>query len=156
MKGFTLIELLVVVLIIGILSSVALPQYQKAVDKSRAMQAITLLTAMNKAEQVYYMANGSYPQSIEEMDIDLPAWKRKADAGAETNYVYSWGYCSFDSRGGNMACNIRYSFGSLILRLVPVDKRLICIHGGDQQEKREQFCKNLGFQKSGSFYVINL
>lgn len=38
-KGFTLMEVLTVVLIIGILSSVALPQYRKVVERSKFTKA---------------------------------------------------------------------------------------------------------------------
>ena len=69
-NGFTLIELLVVVLIIGILSAVAVPQYQRAVEKARFVQAITIMDVLRKACEVYYLENGAYPTSLSELNIN--------------------------------------------------------------------------------------
>lgn len=68
--GFTLIELLVVVIIIGILAAIAVPQYQKVVDKSRYVQLQSNVEALLKAQQLYYMANGVYATTFAELGDD--------------------------------------------------------------------------------------
>ena len=70
-KGFTLIELLVVVLIIGILSSVALPQYQKAVNKSRLSEARIVLKAIDDATSVAELESRSV-LTWDDLSISMP------------------------------------------------------------------------------------
>lgn len=69
-KGFTLIELLVVVLIVGILSAVALPQYQKAVLKARSAPLLMWSEKLLESEEAYAMANGSYTHCLNLLDLD--------------------------------------------------------------------------------------
>ena len=77
-SGFTLIELLVVVLIIGILAGIALPLYQKAVWKSRAAQLFVSVKSLATAQESYFLANGSYATSFDELDIDFSNWELTA------------------------------------------------------------------------------
>ncbi len=73
--GFTLIELLVVVLIIGILAAIALPQYKKAVWRSRSAELITQARILGEAQDRYVMANGVRPTRIDELDVSYDGWE---------------------------------------------------------------------------------
>ena len=59
-KGFTLIEMLVVVLIIGILATIALPQYQMAVTKSKVASILPLMRRWKDALMEYKLQHGEY------------------------------------------------------------------------------------------------
>ena len=75
-SGFTLIELLVVVLIIGILASVALPQYKVAVVKSKVSTYLPPIKSMAEAQESYYLVNGRYAQggsAVSVLDFDMPS-----------------------------------------------------------------------------------
>ncbi|WP_424244773.1 prepilin-type N-terminal cleavage/methylation domain-containing protein [Elusimicrobium posterum] len=94
-KGFTLIELLVVVLIIGILASIALPQYTKAVEKSRSVEAVLTLKNIEDAANRYYLAKGDYRGSAggnlrpDDLDIDIPGSTETVFGGKDYNFLVS-------------------------------------------------------------------
>lgn len=93
-QAFTLIELLVVVLIIGILAAVAVPQYQKAVDKAKYTQAMLVGNKISHAQQQYKLANGFYSGRFDELDIDLPTpVSTRQDNAITEYYFYTWGKC---------------------------------------------------------------
>ena len=90
-KGFTLIELLVVVLIIGILSAIALPQYEKAVFKSRLAEVMINVRTIQNCFDEYVLTNG-LPSSGEVLfenmgcAAELSGGTWSADASYHTKY----------------------------------------------------------------------
>ncbi len=92
-KAFTLIELLVVVLIIGILAAVAVPQYQKAVEKSRGAAMIALIKSLGLAQERYILENGKAADSFAALDISLPEnWTQTCNFYGKSTDCHSNGY----------------------------------------------------------------
>lgn len=88
-RGFTLIELLVVVLIIGILASIALPQYQHAVLKSRFASLMPPGKALADSQEAYYMTHSQYATSLDDLEITLGEGNREGvELGTRAQHKY--------------------------------------------------------------------
>jgi len=62
-RGFTLIELMIVVAVIGILTSIALPAYQKYIRESRRADAKSAVLDLASREERFFSANNTYTTS---------------------------------------------------------------------------------------------
>ncbi|NCN26494.1 prepilin-type N-terminal cleavage/methylation domain-containing protein [bacterium] len=66
-KGFTLIELMVVVAIIGILASVAVPQFRRFQGKAKQANAKAELTGIYMTEQTFFTEYNTYHSNLADM-----------------------------------------------------------------------------------------
>jgi len=71
-KGFTLVELIIVVIIVGILASIGLTQYNKVVEKGRATECRMLLGTLRGAEVAASFETGSYV-IVANLGVDAPS-----------------------------------------------------------------------------------
>ncbi len=90
-KGFTLIELLVVVLIIGILSAVALPQYTTAVEKARSAEALTLMSSVRSAAERYRLQKDQWPANFNVLDVEIPLVEGSTSNYGGKNFIITMG-----------------------------------------------------------------
>lgn len=84
-KGFTLIELLIVIIIIGLLSSIALPTFLRQRDKARQSEGMSRVAAYAKLQIMRYAEFDNF------IDEDGNYYLLGADAERNTsNYSYSF------------------------------------------------------------------
>ncbi len=73
--GFTLMELLIVVIIIGILATLALPQFSRVIDQSREAEAMNMIGSILSAELLYYQEKLVFTTASTDLSIGIPVMK---------------------------------------------------------------------------------
>ncbi|ACC97904.1 PilE-like protein [Elusimicrobium minutum Pei191] len=148
-KGFTLIELLVVVLIIGILAAIALPQYNKAVEKSRAAEAFTILKAIHLANERFFLQTGVYNATFNDLDIEIPGADAFYQVDRKETKTFSYA--------------LRNDLSWVVASRVPVATRyaIVFVHGTGERRcviydtKYAEVCKSLGVDTSKTCSFAN-
>ncbi len=98
-KGFTLVELMIVIVIVGVLSAVALPNFLSQTNKAKGTEARSQISAVIKGASASYLENGDT--------------KVAADIAAGATTCELWGAPANDVTNFNLGC--AYNSGTDVL-----------------------------------------
>lgn len=92
-RGFTIVELLIVIVVIAILAAIAIVAYGGIQDRANFTKSQSDLNALNKAIQLYYIDNGTYPSSTSGCTNGWCGWDQATNdnfiPGLVPNYIAS-------------------------------------------------------------------
>lgn len=99
-RAFTLIELMMVIAVLGVLSTMALQQYELMVAKSKRVEAFAGLSGLWTAERSYFSSNNRYSGSFDELAFTMEGGTRLSASQIKGNrYTFSlsqpWGPSSW-------------------------------------------------------------
>lgn len=157
-KGFTLLELMVVVFIIATLAAIALPNYEMAVERSRATTGLLLAEQIARANDAYYSEMNSYANDMKDLDIKIdgtgqpPQLNDPTDTADGLNRVRT----KFFEVGVATAYSYKgfanaYPLGSKYIIAVKNDGTAVCgVYSAADTVKYGKLCTSMGGKPSPS------
>lgn len=138
-RGFTLIEVLAVVVILGVLTSIALPQYRKAILRAQAANAlINLKTIFDSAKRSYAMS-GQWPAALTDLDIKFFEADENGNVGEFQYVLDSTNKYASACRLGETGLCLKAYYKRNNVRDV-----YTCEYSGENAAKYQAVCESLG------------
>ncbi len=90
-KGFTMLELIMVVIIISVLATLAIPSYGGFVEKARSAEAVSTISAIRTAQNLYKLESSKYASALDDISIQIPQggatyWEYSISNASETSF----------------------------------------------------------------------
>ncbi|VEP16282.1 Prepilin-type N-terminal cleavage/methylation domain-containing protein [Hyella patelloides LEGE 07179] len=122
-SGFTLIELLIVMIILGLLSAIALPNFIGQVGKARETEAKNSLGTLGRAQQAYHLEHQVFANNLNNLsnsNLFQSEYYSYPDADTATNSLLKQRAVAINSssdRVRNYAVGVYFNSGAYQLAL---------------------------------------
>ena len=102
-QGFTLLEVIIVIIIVGVLSSLALPRYVSTVEYSRSTEALNMFSALRESMERCYSVQKDYTNcTLSKIDFADPSGNAKSHFGYASTTNTASGYSITATRNSTL------------------------------------------------------